>query len=101
MAAAHPAERSQYCRLIQQALTRRNEEIALIHGERQYTYRQARSLVSRIAQVFEARGVAGSAVGALSTNSPEVYLTDLASMLTGSRWTGLHPLGTPETQAAI
>jgi fatty-acyl-CoA synthase len=101
MAAAHPAERSQYCRLIQQTLTRRDEEVALIHGERQYTYRQARSLVSRIAQVFEARGVVGSAVGAISENSPEVYLADLATMLTGSRWTGLHPLGTPETHAAI
>jgi fatty-acyl-CoA synthase len=101
MAVAHPTEGSQYCRLIQQALTRRDDEVAFIQGERRYTYREARSLVSRIVQVLEARGVAGSAVGALSKNSPEIYLADLATMLTGARWTGLHPLGTPETHVTV
>jgi fatty-acyl-CoA synthase len=101
IAVTSPADRSQYCRLIQQALSRRDDATAFIHGDRRFTYRDARSLVSRFVKVFEARGLTGSAVGALSKNSPEIYLADLATMLVGSRWTGLHPLGTAENHAGV
>ncbi len=96
----HPTEYSQYSRQIKQALTRRDEAVAFIDGDRSLTFAQARARVSQFVQVFQEQEV-GDAVGALSKNSPEIYLADLATMLYGSRFTGLHPLGAADAHAKV
>ena len=49
---------------------------------------------SRIRRVLEDKGSAkGGCVGALSVNSPEVWMVQAAICLTGAMYTGLHPTG--------
>ena len=83
-----------YSALIVEALTRHPERAAFIQDDRRLSYAEAAHQVSRIRQVLEAKGATkGSCIGALSSNSPDVWMTQAAICLSGAMYTGLHPLG--------
>jgi fatty-acyl-CoA synthase len=83
-----------YSDVIVEALTRYPTRDAFVLGDRRVTYAEAAELTSKIQQALHDHGVRpGSAVGVLSPNAPEVFLTQAATFLTGARYSGLHPLG--------
>ena len=83
-----------YSALIVEALTRHRDRTAFIQDECRVSYAEAADTTSRIRRVLEGLGSAkGSCVGALSVNSPEVWMVQAAICLTGAMYTGLHPLG--------
>lgn len=83
-----------YSALIVEALTRHRDRTAFIQGDSRVSYAEAADTTSRIRKVLEDKGSAkGSCVGALSVNSPEVWMVQAAIGLTGAMYTGLHPLG--------
>ena len=52
--------------------------------------------------MLEGKGSAkGSCVGALSVNSPEVWMVQAAICLTGAMYTGLHPLGSVDDHVEL
>jgi fatty-acyl-CoA synthase len=80
--------------LIVEALTRHGDRTAFIQGDSRVSYTEAADMTGRIRRVLQDRGIAkGSCVGALSVNSPEVWMVQAAICLTGAMYTGLHPLG--------
>lgn len=91
-----------YADLIVEALTRHRERTAFIHGERSVSYGETADLVSRLRQVLAARGITHyGCIGALSYNTPEVWMTQAAIALNGARYTGLHPLGSVDDHVAL
>jgi len=83
-----------YSALIVEALTRHGDRTAFIQGDSRVSYTEAADMTGRIRRVLQDRGIAkGSCVGALSVNSPEVWMVQAAICLTGAMYTGLHPLG--------
>src|SRR5277367_2477077 len=83
-----------YSALIVEALTRHRDQTAFIQDDRSVSYAEAADMTSRIRRVLEDKGSAkGSCVGALSVNSPAVWMVQAAICLTGAMYTGLHPLG--------
>ena len=83
-----------YSALIVEALTRHRDRTAFIQGDCRVSYAEAADMTSRIRRVLEDKGSAkGSCVGALSVNSPEVWMVQAAICLSGAMYTGLHPLG--------
>jgi fatty-acyl-CoA synthase len=83
-----------YSAMIVEALTRHPEREAFIAGDRSVSYAEAADTTSRLRRVLEARGsTQGSCVGALSVNSPDVWMVQAAICLSGAMYTGLHPLG--------
>ena len=83
-----------YSALIVDALTRHGDRTAFIQGDSRVSYAEAADMTSRIRRVLQGRGIAkGGCVGALSVNSPEVWMVQAAICLTGAMYTGLHPLG--------
>lgn len=83
--------------IIVEAFDRYKDADAFIAEDgRRMTYSECARRISQFQQVLEEEGiVARSAVAALSPNTPEVWLTQAAMYLTGSRYSGLHPLGSP------
>jgi fatty-acyl-CoA synthase len=80
--------------LIVDALNRHHDRTAFIQGDSRVSYAEAADITSRIRRVLQDKGIAkGSCVGALSVNSPEVWMVQAAICLTGAMYTGLHPLG--------
>jgi fatty-acyl-CoA synthase len=83
-----------YSALIVEALTRHSDRTAFIQDDCSVSYAEAADRTSRIRRVLEGRGSAkGGCVGALSVNSPDVWMAQAAICLTGAMYTGLHPLG--------
>lgn len=83
--------------LIVEAFQRFSENEAFVLGDRRMSYSEAADSISQIQQVLAERGIGHrSAVGALSINMPEVWLTQAAAFLLGARYTGLHPMGSIE-----
>jgi fatty-acyl-CoA synthase len=83
-----------YSALIVEALNRHSDRTAFIQDDCSVSYAEAADTTSRIRRVLEGKGSAnGSCVGALSVNSPEVWMVQAAICLTGAMYTGLHPLG--------
>jgi len=83
-----------YSALIVEALTRYGDRAAFIQGDRSVSYAEAADITSRIRAVLEGKGsTKGSCIGALSVNSPDVWLVQAAAYLSGAMYTGLHPLG--------
>src|SRR5271163_3445796 len=83
-----------YSALIVEALTRHSGRTAFIQGDCSVSYAEAADGTSRLRRVLEAKGSArGGCVGALSVNSPDVWMAQAAICLTGAMYTGLHPLG--------
>ena len=83
-----------YSALIVEALTRHPERAAFIQDDCTVSYAEAALRTSRIRRVLEGRGSAkDSCVGALSGNSPDVWMVQAAICLSGAMYTGLHPMG--------
>ncbi len=80
--------------MIVDALNRHHDRTAFIQGDSRVSYAEAADITSRIRRVLQDKGIAkGSCIGALSVNSPEVWMVQAAICLTGAMYTGLHPLG--------
>jgi fatty-acyl-CoA synthase len=91
-----------YSALIVEALTRHRERTAFIQGDRSVSYAQAADTTSRIRRVLEDKGSAkGSCIGALSVNSPDVWMVQAAICLSGAMYTGLHPLGSVDDHVQL
>jgi fatty-acyl-CoA synthase len=83
-----------YSALIVEALTRHPRRAAFVQDDRSVSYAEAADRTSRIRRVLEDKGSAkGSCIGALSVNSPDVWMVQAAICLSGAMYTGLHPLG--------
>jgi fatty-acyl-CoA synthase len=83
-----------YSALIVEALTRHSDRTAFIQDDCRVSYAEAADMTSRIRRVLQDKGIAkGDCVGALSVNSPEVWMVQAAICLSGAMYTGLHPLG--------
>lgn len=84
------------------ALQRYPDREAFVLGERSVTYAEVSKQLSRMQQVLATFGIGhGGGVGALTPNLPEVWIYQAASNLIGSRYTGLHPLGSVEDHVWI
>jgi fatty-acyl-CoA synthase len=91
-----------YSTLIVEALTRHPGRTAFIQGDSVVSYAEAADKTSRIRRVLEGRGsTKGSCVGALSSNSPEVWMVQAAICLSGAMYTGLHPLGSVDDHVQL
>lgn len=91
-----------YGNVIVEALTRHSGRDALVSGDRRVTYGEAADTVSRIQQVLSNLGLSqGHGVAILSPNLPEVFLVQAATILSGARYTGLHPLGSVDDHVFI
>jgi fatty-acyl-CoA synthase len=83
-----------YGAIILGALRRFPDRIAFRQDERALTYRQTADLLARWITLFTHRGLArGQGIGVLSPNRPEVWLAQAATVMSGGRYTALHPLG--------
>jgi fatty-acyl-CoA synthase len=83
--------------LIVDALNRHHDRTAFIQGDSRVSYAEAADMTSRIRRVLQDKGIAkGGCVGALSVNSPEVWMVQAAICLSGAMYTGLHPMGSVE-----
>jgi fatty-acyl-CoA synthase len=79
--------------LVVEAFSRYGDREAFVLGDQRMTYAHAAARTSQLAHVLAASGVGpGVGVGALSPNTPEVFLLQMATYLLGGRYTGLHPL---------
>ena len=91
-----------YSALIVEALTRHPERAAFIQGDDSVSYAEAADRTSRIRAVLEGKGsTKGSCIGALSVNSPDVWLVQAAAYLSGAMYTGLHPLGSVDDHVQL
>ena len=91
-----------YSALIVEALTRHPDRTAFIQDDCSVSYAQAADRTSRIRRVLEGMGSKkGSCVGALSSNSPEVWMVQAAICLSGATYTGLHPLGSVDDHVEL
>src|ERR1700712_2107916 len=91
-----------YSAMIVAALTRPPDRAAFIQDDRCVSYAEAAERTSRIRRVLGALGsVKGSCVGALSVNTPDVWMVQAAICLSGAMYTGLHPLGSVDDHVAL
>ena len=91
-----------YGDLVVEAFDRFADREAFVSDGRRLSYAAAADLTGRIQQVLAARGIGpGRAVGALSPNTPEAYLLQVATYLLGGRYTGLHPLSSADDHAFV
>lgn len=88
--------------LVVQALSRHHHRAAFVHGGRTLTYAQAAALLSQLTSALRSRGIGkGSAVGVLSANRPEAWLTQTAVQLLGGISVGLHAKASAEEHAFV
>ena len=92
-----------YSALIVEALTRHRNRAAFIQGRcSRFLRRGGRHDESHPPGCWRDKGSAkGSCVGALSVNSPEVWMVQAAICLTGAMYTGLHPLGSVDDHVEL
>jgi fatty-acyl-CoA synthase len=91
---AEPHSGISYSALIVEALTRHRDRTAFIQDDCGVSYADAADRTARLRRVLADKGSAkGSCIGALSVNSPDVWMVQAAICLTGAMYTGLHPLG--------
>jgi fatty-acyl-CoA synthase len=91
-----------YSALIVEALTRHPDRTAFIQGDSIVSYAEAADKTSRIRRVLEGMGSKkGSCIGALSANSPDVWLVQAAAYLSGAMYTGLHALGSVDDHVQL
>jgi len=80
--------------MIVDGLNRYHDRPCLYLGDTIASYREVRARTSQFIQVFESKGIGiGSPVAVLSANRPEVLYNMAAMMVSGTRGTPLHPLG--------
>ncbi|MFZ0718487.1 AMP-binding protein [Mycobacterium sp.] len=91
-----------YSALIVEALTRHSDRTAFIQDDCRVSYAEAADMTSRIRKVLQDKGIAkGDCVGALSVNSPDVWMAQAAICLSGAMYTGLHPLGSVDDHVQL
>jgi len=91
-----------YSALIVDALTRHPERTAFIQDDCCVSYAEAAERTSRIRRVLEGVGsTTGSCIGALSMNSPDVWMVQAAICLSGAMYTGLHPMGSVDDHVEL
>src|SRR5271168_4181436 len=91
-----------YSALIVEALTRYSGRAAFVQDDCSVSYAEAADMTSRIRRVLEGKGSAkGACVGALSVNSPDVWMVQAAICLSGAMYTGLHPLGSVDDHVQL
>jgi fatty-acyl-CoA synthase len=75
-----------YAAMIVEALTRHRGSTAFIQDDRSISFGETAESTSRIQQVLAAKGITeGSCLGALSVNTPEVWMVQAAGCLGGAR----------------
>jgi fatty-acyl-CoA synthase len=80
--------------LILRALRAFPDRVAFRQGDRSLRYAEAHDLLARTVTVLRELGVKpGDAVGLLSPNRPEVWVSQVAPGFLGTSYTALHPLG--------
>jgi fatty-acyl-CoA synthase len=88
--------------LLVRGLGRNPSKPAVYIGDRALTAAEMADQISRYAQAYEAWGVTqGSPTATLSANRPEVLFAMGAGMITGTRGTPLHPMGSLEDHLYI
>jgi fatty-acyl-CoA synthase len=86
--------------LLIDAIQRGGDRVAFVHGERQQTYREFGSLLSRFVQALSNHGLSkGDAVATLSANRPEAFLVTAAAYLMGLRVTWMNPNSSEDDHA--
>lgn len=86
--------------LLIRCLRRTDNRVALVADGTSWTVGAMAEEISRYAQAYEAWGIGvGTPTATLAGNRAEVLLQIGANMVTGSRSTALHPLGSLEDQA--
>ncbi|GAA4797681.1 AMP-binding protein [Actinomycetospora chlora] len=91
-----------YGDVVVEALSRYPHRDAFVLGDRRASYAEIADLVGRTQTVLDELGVrVGSAVGVLSPNAPEVFVVQTATVLSGARYTGLHPLSSLEDHVLL
>lgn len=74
----------------------------MVSDEATYTYQEMSDRVLRAAAVLRERGLGpGHGVAVLAPNSAAAVTVLLAAVMTGCRYTGLHPLGGTDSHAAV
>lgn len=88
--------------MIVDGLNRYNDEPCLFLGDTVASYSDVRARTSQFVQVFKSKGIGiGSSVAVLSANRPEVLYNMSAMMISGTRGTPLHPLGSLEDHVYV
>jgi fatty-acyl-CoA synthase len=84
------------------ALERRPERVAFVDATGQITYGEARQRVEQMARVLQDRGLRrGEGIAVLAGNHPLAYLSYLAALRAGGRYSALHPLGSADDLAYV
>jgi fatty-acyl-CoA synthase len=88
--------------LLVTALARNGERPCVFIEDRALTAHEVGQQISRYVQAYEAQGLAqGTGVATLSKNRPEVLFSIGANMITASRASALHPLGSLDDHAYV
>ena len=88
--------------LLIRGLARNPNKPAVYLGDKVLTSAQMADQISRYVQAFESWGITeGSPVATLSANRPEVLFNMGAGMVTGTRGTALHPMGSLDDHVYI
>ncbi len=84
------------------ALNRNPDAPAVYLGDQILTAREVSAEISRYQQAYQSLGIGrGSPIAMLSKNRPEVLFAMGANMVTGTRSTALHPMGSVDDQAYV
>ncbi len=88
--------------MIVDGLNSHDDQPCLYLGETVASYSDVRARTSQFVQVFKSKGIGiGSSVAVLSANRPEVLYNMSAMMISGTRGTPLHPLGSLDDHAYV
>ena len=88
--------------MIVDGLNAYHDRPCLYLGDTIASYREVRARTSQFAQVFASKSIGiGSSVAVLSANRPEVLYNMAAMMISGTRGTPLHPLGSLDDHAYV
>ncbi|HEU4390275.1 MAG TPA: AMP-binding protein, partial [Blastocatellia bacterium] len=86
-----------YAELIKTALERHPSRTAFVNDGQAFTYARSADLLGRMIRVLVDRGLPrGGGLAVLSGNRPEAWLSSVAAVMLGGRYTALHPLGSLE-----
>lgn len=91
MSTAQESTFVQYCL---EALALKGRSVAFVHDGRAITAEECLDLVHALAETLERRGVdKGTTVCVIAGNLPEAFLLQLAVLMNGGIYCGLHPMG--------
>jgi fatty-acyl-CoA synthase len=88
--------------MVADGLNRYSDRPCLYLGDTVASYREVRERTSQFIQALASKGVGkGSSIAVLSANRPEVLYNMAAMMISGTRGTPLHPLGSLDDHAYV